>query len=411
MRTRPSARWVVFGAMAFVYFSFGVMVMSIAPLVSTVRADLGLSRSAMGAALGAWPLIYVFTAPLAGRVIDRVGLRRSLFVGALFVAASGFARAAAQGAPSLWLAIGVFGIGGPLVSTSAPKLVAVWFTDAKERRVAVGAYSAAPSLGFITSLLLANSVLLPAVGSWRGVLVIDAVLALVAGTIWLAVTGVVRSAPRAEVAAAPVTIGREWGQLVRRPGVRYALALGVGTFFLSHALHGWLPDVLEETDGLAASTASRWVAGSIAVGIPASLLLVRLADPRRHRHVLIGVLCVTVACLVAVAFGPSGIDLVATLGLGVRDALVPLTVIVLLEAEGVTSANIGSANGLWFSVSELGGVLGPLTVGLVADSAAGFNGGLTVLVAVAVLMTVSVGWHGAGRSAQTAEPVGAVVTE
>jgi cyanate permease len=397
--------------MALVYFSFGVMVMSISPLVSTVRADLGLSRSAMGAALGAWPLIYVFTAPLAGRVIDRVGLRRSLFVGALFVASSGFARAAAQDAPSLWLAIAVFGIGGPLVSTSAPKLVAVWFTDQAERRIAVGAYSAAPSLGFITSLLLANSVLLPAVGSWRGVLVVDAVLALVAGAVWLAVTGVVRSAPREDVAAAPITIGREWGQLVRRPGVRYALALGVGTFFLSHALHGWLPDVLEESDALAASTASRWVAGSIAVGIPASILLVRVADPRRHRQVLIGILGVTVVCLLAVAFGPSGIDLAATLGLGVRDALVPLTVIVLLEAEGVTSANIGSANGLWFSVSEIGGVLGPLAVGLVADSAAGFNGGLTVLVAVALLMAVAVGWHGAGRSVRPAEPVGAVVTE
>jgi cyanate permease len=394
--------------MAVVYFAFGVMVMSIAPLMSTVRADLGLSRAAMGAALGAWPLIYIFTAPIAGRVLDRVGLRWSLLIGAASVAASGFARAAAQGAPSLWMAVAVFGVGGPLVSASAPKLVAVWFDDAQERRLAVGLYSSAPALGFITSLLLANAVLLPALGSWRAVLVADALLAVVAGATWLVVTGLVDSTPRPDVAAVPEPIVREWRGLLRRPGVRYALVLGVGAFFLNHALHGWLPDVLEEGDGLPPSTASRWVGASIAVGIVSSVLLVRLADPRRHRAVLMGVLLGVVIGLTAIALGPPRVDMAATLLLGVRDATIPLAVIVLLEADGVTSENIGSANGLWFSVSELGGVLGPLAVGVIADSRAGFNGALAVLVAVALMLAVSVRFGGSRHShAAAIDPVGA----
>ena len=118
--------------MAGVYFAFGVMVASIPPMVTVVRDDLGISRAAMGLALGAWALIYIVTAPPAGRIIDRIGLRWSITLGVGFIAASGFARAAAQGLGTFWLAIAIFGIGGPLVSASAPKLVATWFDATRE---------------------------------------------------------------------------------------------------------------------------------------------------------------------------------------------------------------------------------------------------------------------------------------
>ena len=39
------------------------------PDFTVVRDDLGISRAAMGFALGAWALIYIVSAPPAGRVI------------------------------------------------------------------------------------------------------------------------------------------------------------------------------------------------------------------------------------------------------------------------------------------------------------------------------------------------------
>jgi predicted MFS family arabinose efflux permease len=68
----------------------------------------------------------------------------------------------------------------------------------------------------------------------------------------------------------------------------------------------------------------------------------------------------------------------------VRGALVPLAVITLLNAERVTPANTGLANGLWFSVAEVGGVSGPLTVGALADRSVGYNGALLTVAAVAL---------------------------
>ena len=43
MTDRHPYRWVIFTAMAAVYYAFGAMVASIPPMVSTVRADLGIS--------------------------------------------------------------------------------------------------------------------------------------------------------------------------------------------------------------------------------------------------------------------------------------------------------------------------------------------------------------------------------
>jgi len=74
-------RWVLFGAMCVVYFAFGVILLAIPPMVSEVRADLGISRGMLGFALGAWALLYIVTAPPAGQIIDRLGLRRSLAAG------------------------------------------------------------------------------------------------------------------------------------------------------------------------------------------------------------------------------------------------------------------------------------------------------------------------------------------
>ena len=53
-----------------------------------VRTDLGVSHGAMGFALGAWALIYIGTAPIAGRFIDRFGLGWSLTLGGVSVAGS-----------------------------------------------------------------------------------------------------------------------------------------------------------------------------------------------------------------------------------------------------------------------------------------------------------------------------------
>ena len=71
-------RWVMLGLAWAAYASFGLVSASLAPLVTPITAELGITYTQMGMILGAWQLAYIGVAYNVGRVLDRVGLRRSL---------------------------------------------------------------------------------------------------------------------------------------------------------------------------------------------------------------------------------------------------------------------------------------------------------------------------------------------
>ena len=148
------------------YFSFGVVQGGIPPLVTPVSQDLGLSRSAMGTVLGAWPFVYILVAIPAGALIDRFSLRLTIASGVALIALSGLLRSIATDYPTMLIAVMVFGIGGPFISIGAPKLISIWF-NAHHRGRAMGIYLTAPALGRILVLSTSNSILMPMFGySW-----------------------------------------------------------------------------------------------------------------------------------------------------------------------------------------------------------------------------------------------------
>ena len=155
------------GGVWLIYLGFGLLSVAMAPLVDPISRDLGLSYTTMGAILGAWPLVYIVAAAPCGAFVDRVGLKWSLFLAVLVIAASGGLRAVAFDAVTLFVAVGLFGIGGPLISIGAPKAIAQWFQGA-ERGFAMGVYITGPALGNMLALVLTNSVLMPLTGgNWR----------------------------------------------------------------------------------------------------------------------------------------------------------------------------------------------------------------------------------------------------
>ena len=166
-----------------VYASFGIGVASIPPLVDPIIEDLGMSSSAMGFVLGGWQLVYIVTAYPMGMLVDRWGTRRALGVGIVVVWLSLVLRGLAVDFMTLFLAVGLFGIGGPLISIGAPKVVSQWFTG-KERGLAAGIYATAPVSGMVLALSTAGSVVLSLTGSWRGISIVYGVLILFAMAAW-----------------------------------------------------------------------------------------------------------------------------------------------------------------------------------------------------------------------------------
>ena len=92
-------------------------------------------------------------------MIDRLGLRRSLLIASVLVGFSCMMRGFAQGQLTLLLAVAFFGLGGPLISIGAPKLISIWFNE-RERKLAMGIYITGMALGSTTVLSITNSVIM-----------------------------------------------------------------------------------------------------------------------------------------------------------------------------------------------------------------------------------------------------------
>ena len=386
--TESSWRWAMLGGVWLLYFCFGLTVAAMAPLVTPIVRDLDLGLAVMGAVLGAWPLVYIASAVPCGILLDRIGLRWSLALAAAVIAASGALRAVADDELGLFLAVAAFGLGGPLVSVGAPKLIAQWFAE-RERGLAMGIYITGPAIGGILALALTNAVLMPWLdGRWRLVLVTYAGVSMLAGLVWLCVS----AHPESRALERAVSRGPREGQLavfarlLRAPAVRVVLLMSIGIFFFNHGLNNWLPEMLR-AGGMSAARAGLWAALPTAVGIPAALLIPRLAVRRRRIAILATLFCGAAAASMLLHSTSEPV-----LGLGLvlqgtaRGAMMSIAVLALMDVREVEGRHMGAAGGLFFAAAEVGGVIGPLAMGVVAGATGGFDAALWLLTAVCVAL-------------------------
>ena len=68
-----AAGWPVLLGVWGIYFSFGVIIASMAPLVAEIRTDIDANNAVIGAILGSWPLAYILCAIPCGMLLDQVG--------------------------------------------------------------------------------------------------------------------------------------------------------------------------------------------------------------------------------------------------------------------------------------------------------------------------------------------------
>jgi len=405
MAAGGSYRWVLLGGVWLIYFCFGLTTAAMAPLVTPITAELGIGHSTMGAILGAWPLVYIIAAIPCGLMLDRLGARAALSAAALVMAASGVARGLAGNEAVLFAAVGLFGVGGPLISIGAPKLIARWF-EGPARGTAMGIYITGPSLGAIAALSLTNAVLMPlAGGEWRVVLFIYAGFVAASGLLWLGLA----SHPAARAGRADEDEGKKFdlaafGEILGLREVRIVLAMSIGIFFINHGLNNWLPELLRHR-GLGAAAAGYWASIPTAVGVAGSLVIPRLATPERRLSVmaLLFLAALVASLLLHAAPGPWLAGGLVLQGIA-RSSMMTVAILLLMEAPGVPKARLGLAGGLFFTAAEVGGVLGPLTIGVISDLTGGFTAALFVLSALCVALLGAIGLLARLRGRQ--EPAG-----
>ncbi|MEM1429042.1 MAG: MFS transporter [Pseudomonadota bacterium] len=368
-----TGRWVILGAVWLIYFCFGVTAASMAPLVAPISDDLNTGNAVMGLILGAWPAAYIAAAIPCGAALDRFGARRMLFLAALIMAASGIARSTAETPVQMIVAVALFGLGGPLISIGAPKVIARLF-EGPSRGMAMGIYVTGPYLGGIVALAFTNSVAMPlANGDWRGVMLLYAALVAASGLIWLAIVYAPFTRwPDRNAEGGKKFDLRAFVDIVRVPDVRVILAMSIGIFFINHGLNNWLPEILKG-HGFSAVEAGYWAALPSVLGVVVALIVPRLATPQRRLPIMAGLFACSLFASLCLQLASPYALIPGLLAQGMaRGAMMTIAILILMETPSVPPERLGLAGGLFFTAAEIGGVLGPVTFGVLSGLSGGF---------------------------------------
>jgi len=383
----PWYRWVLLSGVWLQYAAFGLVATSLAPLTGLIESDLKLTHAEMGTTMGAWQLVYIVSAIPCGILLDKLGPRWALIIGSLLIALSVFTRGTADNFFELILAVMLFGLGGPIISAGAPKVIAEWFTGSS-RGMAMGIYMTGPAIGGLVSLTMTHSVLLPALdGAWQNVMFLWAGVTVFATIIWLILT----SHPLMRVSSGSGGTGglpqtRVLILLVKEPAVLLVLIMSIGVFLFNHGLNNWLPELLR-SGGMTLIEAGYWAAIPMVIGLAGSLLIPRLATPERRFPILTGLSVAAALASVLLQFQAPSLMFTGLILQGIaRSSLMTILVLTLVELPGVGQKHVGVATGLFFSAAEVGGVLGPMSLGLLYDWTNEFNTGLFMLTGVAVMI-------------------------
>ncbi len=331
--------------------------MSLPPLFTAMSQDLGLSLVEVGTIWGAGSFAGIFFALVGGTLGDRFGTRATLFATCFMTGVLGLTRSFAVDFTTLLLTALLFGIFQAIIPVLLFKLARQWF-PAQQLGMASGVISAGFASGLLLGPLLSTSVILPALGGWRQVLVFYGVIAIVMSLVWLVVHPVehqheARATPRASFAAS----------LHHVIHLRELWILGIGGLGISacfQGFSGYLPTYLKSI-GWADLDADRALAAFFVTSVMAVVPLSILSDRLRLRRsflifaslvlsVGIGLLSIIDGSLILLTIAATGI---------IFDSLMAISNASLLEVEGLDGLYAGTAIGFATMIRSLGGTFSP----------------------------------------------------
>ena len=381
-------RWVMLILLWLLYLCFGIVSRAIFPLVTPILNDLRITYSQMGFILGSWQLTYIVMALVAGSIMDRWGVRKSLFAGTLIIGLSSSLRYFTNNFEALLLAVALFGVGGPMISIGGPKTISSWFLG-PSRGTAIGLYASGNWIGGLFALALTNSLVMPLVGSeWKQVFLAYGLITFFVALLWmLSAREIEGKEPSNSIAI--IDVFRNLGNL---HNVRLVLAMGLLAFAIIHGFSSWLPKILE-INGMSGPQAGFAASITIAAGIP-SILILPSVVPARYRGRSMAMLSILTAVNIVLVMQMSGVALLIGLAvLGFISApFMALLLLILMDSPGVETRHMGSAGGMFYCVAEIGGFAGPFFMGVLVDLTGTFMAGALFLASLCVAIAALTGF-------------------
>ncbi len=379
-------RWMMLTMAWLIYFCFGLVCFSLAPLISFIMPELNLTYTQIGIIAGSWPLAFMISSFPEGALIDRVGVKKSLLFGIFFISISSILRAFSNNFFSLLIPTAMFGIGAPMISLGLPKLVATWFSG-MERGTASGIYYTGVSSGTAFSLGATNSIVLPLVGSWRNCFLFYGFIGFLIMIIWFRFA-IDISKESSKKGSSQRTL-KNMAELLKHRNVWLVVIIGLSTFISIHSLNNWLPKILES------KTLTMTMAGFLAAifnvcRILGGLFIPRISYALGFRKLSVSIILSIMTLSILAIGGTMGFSLwLGIIAIGIcLGSLTPILLTLLMDMPEVGPNRMGAAGGLYFSFGEIGGIMGPTIIGLLKDVTGFFYPGLIILAVISIFMTI-----------------------
>ena len=388
-KNSKNQNWYIIFGVWLIYFCFGFTVSSIAPIVPYITNDLDISYKQMGLILGAWQFTYIFFALPAGFIIDKYGLKVSIFIAAMIITLSLISRGFSNNFYHMWLAVALFGIGGPLISVGAPKASSLWSSQ-KNRAISMGILVTGPLFGGITSLSFMNSIFMSLLdNNWKTVYFFYSLVPFISGCIWLIICNKYKIFYKKNIFDLDIKKSiSEINLIITKKKFLIILILGTSSMFLIHGISGWLPKIIS-SKGININFSSFLASIPIFIGIISALIIPRFSNNKTRIIILLMLFLNAVLALFLLQSLTLHIFIFGLMLLGITTgSLLSLLLNHLSETKDISYNNMGIAGGLFFAIIEIGGVLGPFSIGIIYDYYTDFNIALSFYALLITLMIV-----------------------
>ncbi|MFH0846827.1 MAG: MFS transporter [Chloroflexota bacterium] len=341
-------------------------------LFREISNDLHLSLAQIGVVWGMVGLAGVFVSLIAGVLGDKLGVRLVLGLVCLLGGFVGASRGMSVDFVSLALTVFAFGILRGILPINVHKATSLYFRGSN-LGTANGVVSMGMGVGLMLGSMLSAAILSPLLGGWRRVLFLYGAASIALGALWL-----LSLRTPSDSKSRPVTVPI-LGAIKKLVRIKSVWLIGLTLMFRMGCIMGmtgYLPLYLRGR-GWEAVAADSVLAGFYAVSalsvIPISLLSDRIGS---RKAILLAASIMTIFGIGLVPIVNDTLVWVLVLATGVfMDAFMAVSVTLAQQIEGVGSEYSGTALGLAFTLSQVGGFLSPL----LGNSLAVLDSGLPLL--------------------------------
>ncbi len=366
------------------------------PMEPLIKEHLLLTHTQTSLLLSAPVLMLVVTAIPAGLVSDRVGIKKTIGIGLIIMAAGAVLRSTASDFISLLAYTFIFGFGFGWTFPNLPKLVSIYFGKDKAN-VGMGIVNSGFPIGTALGLAITVPIILPIAETYQGVFLIWSIPAIIAAVSWwILIRQPISKSSHIEQPSTSITSFRS------AFSNKHLLLVAVLMFIqqlTSWNWNGWAP-VMMMLKGASPSLAGLIASVTIWAILPTFLLVPRLSHRigLRKPFLLVPSIVLAIAFWVAkyITINTSWF-LMALVGVATGTRFITL---MALPLELTHESEVGMASGMLLSIGFAGGVIGPLIGGRVLDTTQNLDLSLVVLMIIslaAIFIALKIPETGPGR--------------